>query len=70
MDKFKKVEPLERIDKLFKRLTPEAHRKQYKRAHETDFVIKDTAFPQLLLIIIGELLFIKMPEILKMVSVI
>ena len=45
MDKFKKVEPfLERIDKLFKRLTPEAHRKQYKRAHETDFVIKNTAF--------------------------
>jgi hypothetical protein len=45
MDKFKQVEPfLERIDKLFKRLIPEAHRKQYKRAHETDFVIKDTAF--------------------------
>ena len=45
MDKFKKVEPfLQRIDKLFKRLTPDAHKKQYKRAHETDFVIKDTAF--------------------------
>ena len=45
MDKFKKVEPfLERIDKLFKKLTPTAHKKQYKRAHKTDFVIKDTAF--------------------------
>ncbi len=45
IDKFKKVEPfLERIDKLFKKLTPKAHKKQYKRAQETDFVIKDTAF--------------------------
>ena len=45
MDKFKKVEPfLERIDKLFKKLVPKAHRKQHQRAQETDFVIKNTAF--------------------------
>ena len=45
MDKSKKVEPfLQRIDKLFKSLTPNAHKKQHKRAHETEFVIKDTAF--------------------------
>ena len=45
MDKFKKVEPfLGRCDKLFKKLVPKAHKKQYQRAHETEFVIKDTAF--------------------------
>ena len=45
IEKFKKVEPfLERIDKLFKKLTPNAYKKQYDRAHKTKFVIKDTAF--------------------------
>ena len=45
MEKFKKVEPfLQRCDRLFKKLVPKAHKKQHKRAHETDFVIKDTAF--------------------------
>ena len=45
MDKFKKVEPfLQRCDKLFKKLVPKAHKKQYDRAHQTEFVIKDTAF--------------------------
>ena len=45
IDKFNNVVPfLERIDKLFKKLVPKAHKKQYDRAHDTDFVIKDTAF--------------------------
>ena len=45
MEKFQKVEPFfERCDALFKRLVPTAHKKQYHRAHETEFVIKDTAF--------------------------
>ncbi len=44
-DKWESVIPLiESIDKQFKKLIPKNHRIQYKQAHETDFVISDTAF--------------------------
>tara|TARA_B100000767_G_scaffold272954_1_gene301819 strand:- start:1113 stop:2135 length:1023 start_codon:yes stop_codon:yes gene_type:complete len=45
IDKFKNVEPfLERIDELFKKLVPNAYKRQYNRAHETKFVISNTSF--------------------------
>ena len=44
-DKFESVIPLIRsIDKQFKKLVPLKHKKQYKRAKKTNFVIDDTAF--------------------------
>ncbi len=45
VEKWQKVIPLiQSIDKQFKKLIPKNHRIQYSQAHETDFVIKDTAF--------------------------
>lgn len=45
VEKWEKVVPLiESIDKQFKKLIPKNHRIQYKQAHETDFVISNTAF--------------------------
>ncbi len=45
MNKWKNSVPLiESIDREFKRLIPDRHSVQYKRAHETPFVISDTAF--------------------------
>lgn len=45
IDKFKNVEPfLEKIDELFKKLVPKAHKRQYNRAQETKFVISNTSF--------------------------
>ena len=45
VEKWNKVIPLiEAIDKQFKILIPKNHQIQYNQAHETDFVIKDTAF--------------------------
>ena len=45
VEKWEKVIPLiESIDKQFKKLIPKNHRIQYKQAHETDFVISNTAF--------------------------
>ena len=47
-NKWKKVIPLIRsINKQFRELIPDRYRIQYKRAHETPFVIKDTAFSTL-----------------------
>lgn len=44
-DKFKNVSPfLKKCDKLFKKLMPKEHLKQYKRAHNTNFVIQGTSF--------------------------
>ena len=48
VDKWKGVQPLiVSIDKQFKRLVPDKYKKQYKRAHETEFVIGNTAFSTL-----------------------
>ena len=49
VDKWNNVQPLiKSIDKQFKRLVPDKHKIQYKRAHETDqFVIGNTAFSTL-----------------------
>jgi len=45
VDKWKKVIPLiQQIDNQFKKLIPDSYNIQYKQAHETPFVIKDTAF--------------------------
>ena len=45
VEKWTPVIPLiQAIDRQFKRLIPSRHRIQYKQAHETPFVIKDTAF--------------------------
>ena len=45
LEKFKKVTPfIQAINKQFKKLIPSHYRKQYKRAHETNFVIDKTAF--------------------------
>ena len=45
VDKWENVIPLiQCIDKQFKKLIPSNYRIQYDRAHETPFVIKDTAF--------------------------
>jgi hypothetical protein len=45
VNKWKNSVPLiESIDREFKRLVPDRHSVQYKRAHETPFVISDTAF--------------------------
>ena len=44
-EKFKEVVPfLSKCDNIFKNLVPDSHKKQYDVAHETDFVIADTAF--------------------------
>lgn len=46
--KWDNVQPLiSCIDKQFKRLVPDRYKKQYKRAHETEFVIGNTAFSTL-----------------------
>ena len=45
VEKWDNVQPLiNDIDKQFKKLIPKNHRIQYKRAHETDYVIGNTAF--------------------------
>jgi len=45
VDKWDNVQPLlHAIDKQFKRLIPKNHKIQYDRAHETEYVIGDTAF--------------------------
>lgn len=45
VEKWDNVQPLlNAIDKQFKKLIPKNHRIQYKRAHETDYVIGNTAF--------------------------
>ena len=48
VDKWTNVQPLiKAIDKQFKRLVPDKYKKQFKRAHETEFVIGNTAFSTL-----------------------
>ena len=48
VEKWNNVIPLiENIDKKFKQLIPKNHRIQYNQAHETDFVIGNTAFSTL-----------------------
>ena len=45
VDKWNKVIPLIiAMDKQFKKLIPDRHKIQHKQAHETPYVIKDTAF--------------------------
>jgi hypothetical protein len=45
VDKWNNVQPLlSAIDKQFKKLIPKNHRIQYNKAHETNYVIGDTAF--------------------------
>jgi hypothetical protein len=45
VEKWDNVVPLiQKIDKQFKRLTPRNYNSQYKRAHETKFVIPETSF--------------------------
>ena len=45
MEKFQKVIPfIQAINTQFKKLIPEQYRKQYRRAHQTDFKIDKTAF--------------------------
>ena len=48
VEKWNKVLPLIRaINRQFKKLVPDKYKIQYKKAHETDFVIKNTAFSTL-----------------------
>ena len=45
VEKWQKVQPLlHSIDKQFKKLIPKNHKIQYDKAHETEYVIGDTAF--------------------------
>ena len=45
MEKFQKVIPfIQAINTQFRKLIPEQYRKQYRRAHQTDFKIDKTAF--------------------------
>ena len=48
LEKFNNVIPfIESVDNQFKKLVPIEYKKQHKRAHQTKFVIKDTAFSTL-----------------------